>query len=127
MALYHFKIGFPKGLISKARLGVIEPKYSRHAQLAALDDRYGNIDLPERINTNKEKVIEAEVIGAKITKIVYRMRYTDFLDLIVVLTSQGIVKTVWLNETKDKHSNLSYKSYMKYSKPPKDLLIQLGS
>ena len=98
MALYHFKLGFPKGFIS--RIGRIQLDYSRHAVDAAQSDRYGSLKLPTYIDTDKAICIEAEILDKSVLKLVYRISYTNTLDLIVVVVPHGLgfkVKTVWAN------------------------------
>lgn len=112
MALYHFQIGFPKGVLTACRAGIVRPKYLRHALAASQDDRYGKINLPETFNTNKAKVIEVEMKGPRyVCKVVYRVRHCDEYDLIVVMNPDCTVRTVWLNSRKDKHSTLDYSRY----------------
>jgi len=111
MSLYHFEIGFPKGLITK--FGVIEVTYKRHALNAAETDRYGRIDLPRTINTDTAKAIEVEVINRQVVKIVYRTKYNDDFDLILVLSRDASVRTVWLNSVNDKHKTLDRNKYDK--------------
>jgi len=107
--LYHFEIGFPKGLNTK--LGVLDLFYTRHALNAARDDRYGKINLPRRINTDKAKAIEVEVTGYRVTKIVYRIHYNDKFDLVIVVGEECRVYTVWLNAKDDKHKTLDHRKY----------------
>jgi len=111
MSLYHFEIGFPKGLETK--FGVIEVTYKRHALNAAETDRYGRIDLPRTINTDTAKAIEVEVINRQVVKIVYRTKYNDDFDLILVLSRDASVRTVWLNSVNDKHKTLDRSKYDK--------------
>lgn len=112
MGLYHFQIGFPQGF--QPRIGRISLDYTKHAQDAALSDRYGSLKLPQYIDTNKAICIEAEIEGKSVLKLVYRMSYTDTLDLIVVVVPHGLgfkVKTVWANLITDKHATLNESRY----------------
>lgn len=110
--LYHFEIGFPKGLNTK--FGVLELNYTRHALNAANNDRYGRVNLPRKINTDNAKTIEVEVTDNYVTKIVYRIHYNDRYDLCVVVGVECRVYTVWMNERNDGHRTLNR---TKYDKP----------
>lgn len=107
--LYHCDLGFPKGL--KTRFGVIEITYTNHAKKAAEDDRYGKIVLPSTINTTTSKAIEVEIQNRVVTKIVYRMKYNNDLDMILVLSRDLSVRTVWFNKRGDKHMTLDKSKY----------------
>lgn len=112
MGLYHFQVGFPKGFIS--RIGTVPLQYTKHAQDAAAADRYGALKLPTSIDTNKAICIEAEIESGRVLKLVYRLGYTDTLDLIVVVVPCGLsfrAKTVWANLHTDKHATLNSERY----------------
>jgi len=107
--LYHCELGFPKGL--KTKFGVIPVTYTQHAKKAAEDDRYGKIVLPSTINTSTARCIEAEVKDNVVTKLVYRIKYNNDLDMIAVLSRDCSVRTVWFNKRTDKHSTLDASKY----------------
>lgn len=107
--LFHFEIGFPKGLNTK--LGVLKLTYTKHALRAANNDRYGYINLPDAINTNNAKAIEVEITGHHVTKIVYRIDYNEKHDLVLVVGEACRVYTVWLNEKNDTHKTLDRTKY----------------
>ena len=110
--LFHYQVGFPKGLITK--LGTIDLKYTGHALKASKDDRYGAMTLPKRLNTNKAQAVEVEIIRGMVTKIVYRADYNQELDIVLVVNRDCLVYTVWFNRKDDDHSTLDES---KYSKP----------
>jgi hypothetical protein len=113
--LYHFEIGLPRGLESNLKkIGIVELEYLHHARLAALSDRYGKIDLPNTINCTIAKAIEVEVIDNRVNKIVWRTRYNDRFDLVIVMNMDCTVRTVWLNTVNDRHKTLDR---TKYDKP----------
>lgn len=95
------------------KFGVIDLNYSNHALQAANNDRYGNIDLPDSVDTNKAKLIELEVVNNRyLSKIVYRMEYDSEYDIcIVIIPERWFVKTVWLNRKSDKHRTLDRSKY----------------
>jgi len=107
--LYHFELGFPKGL--KTKFGIIPITYTQHAQKAAEDDRYGKMVLPSTINTTTARCIEAEVNGNVVSKLVYRAKYNHELDMILVLSRDCSVRTVWFNKRGDKHKTLDASKY----------------
>ena len=107
--LYHFELGFPKGL--KTDFGVINLTYTYHARKAAETDRYGYMELPVSLDTSEAKAIEVEVIDNAVTKIVYRIRYNSHLDMVLVVTNDARVKTVWFNKRNDKHKTLDTSRY----------------
>lgn len=108
--LYHFQVYMPDLPLNfgKQRLN-----YSNHALNASRDDRYGDIQLPTVIDTNTAKVIEVEIVQDRfLSKVVYRVDYSDTHDLIVVvIPERWFVKTVWLNAKSDKHQTLNRGRY----------------
>lgn len=90
---------------------------SYHAELAARTDRYGLIEIPEYFDAKHARLIEIEVdpvLG--VTKRVFRQRYNDRFDLVLVILANWKVKTVWLNKRTDVHRTLNA---AKYVQPPK--------
>jgi hypothetical protein len=89
-------------------------RYGRHALEAAQNDRYGNLTqhLPETVNPTLCQVVEAELTGTKLTKLVLRKTLGNGLDLVLVLTPQdGFVRTVWGQQTNDAHGTLNRNRY----------------
>lgn len=84
-----------------------------HAIEAAYNDRYGIIDIPEKINLSKVKIFEIEVddIG-NLIKVCIRMKYNDDYDLCMPILIKGLkIKTVWLNSVNDRHNTLDRSKY----------------
>lgn len=109
--LFHFELGIPK--IAQTKIGTIQLRYSMHAERAARSDRYGNISLPQDLDTNSAQVIEVEMRGRFTLKVVYRVKYNESADLVlVVLPENGMVKTVWLNLNSDLHRTLDASKYV---------------
>ena len=112
-SLYHTEIGFPSNI--ELPKGIFNLTYSNHAKRASSDDRYGHMSLPTTLDIEEAKLIEIEIDNDEVIKGVYRTRYDDTLDLIIVLIPQkSFVKTVWFNRSDDKHSTLQH---WRYSKP----------
>ena len=109
--IFHHRIGFPKGLVTD--FGIIRLEYTNHAIKASKNDRYGLIMLPPTLNTAKAKAVEVEIIRNRLTKIVYRVDYSDKFDLAIVVTHDRKVKTVWLNCKDDNHPTLDESNYLK--------------
>ncbi len=109
MDLYHFEIGFPRGF--KAPQNTMKPKYGNHARWEAQCDRYGHIELPETLDLSKMKVIEIGVEHGRVAKILFRGSLDATRDLCIVVQSNGIVRTVWVNLKTDKHSTLDRTKY----------------
>ena len=113
MALYHFKLGFPKGFNPK--VGTKYLNYTHHALGASRSDRYGAIELPKTINTSEAVCIEADICGAVVDKLVYRLSYNSTLDLCIVVVPNCTafkVLTVWLNLKTDHHRTLNASRYV---------------
>lgn len=109
MALFHYQICMPSELKTPIFKG--ELKYTRHAQEAAQTDRYGLISLPKEVNFDNGLLIEAEAIKEASGKLfcfkqVWRVQYDETRDLCLVVTNEGAVKTVWINERNDSHRTL---------------------
>jgi len=108
--LYHTEIGFPTNI--ELPKGIFNLTYSNHAKRASFDDRYGQMTLPTTLDIEEAQLIEIEVENNKVIKSVYRIKYDDVLDLIIVLIPQkSFVKTVWFNRSDDAHSTLQHWKY----------------
>lgn len=110
MKRYHYQIGFPKGVTFAPVFGI---KYSLHAREQALEDRYGQlVKLPVHFLPRVAKIIEIEMEDEEVTKILYRQKYDENLDIVVALIPQAkMVKTVWVNERSDAHRTLDRSQY----------------
>jgi len=110
--LYHTEIFLP--LPETAfKFGMVPLNYSKHARFAALDDRYGQINLPPVLNTDTAKLVEIEVKTGRVVKLVYRAKYNNQFDIVFAIAIGGYVKTVWLNMRDDVHASLRMKEYRK--------------
>ena len=112
--LYHFTLGFPKGL--RTKFGVIAITYTHTAQLAAEDGKYGRMTLPSTINTSKARCIEAEVKDRVVTKLVYIVKYNHTLNMTLVISRDLSVRAVRFSERSDK---LKISNKDRYTIPPK--------
>ncbi|GBG14824.1 pyridoxamine 5'-phosphate oxidase [Novimethylophilus kurashikiensis] len=122
LLLFHTDVYMPERirLSTGELLKLVEPnlqgrmKVSYHASRAAQTDRYGLIDIPEYFDARKAKLIEVEVDHAagKVTKRVYRQKYDEHHDLVLVITDKWVLKTVWLNCRGDAHRTLDASKYV---------------
>lgn len=107
MALYHADVGFPRVALWT---GPVTLKYSAHARAEAAD-KYADLSLPEYLDVTNLTPFEIEVEAGKVTKACYRARYSDALDLTLVIAVGGFVKTVWANRRNDTHRTLDRSKY----------------
>ena len=113
MELYHRDIGLPPGFTLPNR--VVNLHWTRHAERARLDDRYGNIPHVPVLDLGQCNVIEVGLTGRKVEKVVVRTPFDDYYDLVFVLIPQSgawIVKTVWYNQANDTHKTLDRSKYV---------------
>lgn len=113
--LYHVDVYMPEWFTSPIWVGNVT--HSRHAINAAQTDRYGVIDLPNKIDYTYGTIIEVETEflngDEQVIKQVWRIPYDDVRDLIIVVTTTGLVKTVWFNLKNDKHKTLNRSKYVR--------------
>lgn len=116
MSLYHFEIGFPHNTEKNIKkIGkVTNVEYLFHAKRAAMNDRYGIIDLPDTVNLSTSKIIEVEIINNKVKKVVFRIPYDKKFDLVLVMNIPDLsIRTVWFNSKTDKYKTLDKSKYDK--------------
>ena len=113
MDLYHSDIRLPDGFTAPTQRVTL--KWTRHAEDARWDDRYGQIPAFTSIPLSQFKVIEVGVEGNRVVKMVVRGHYTDEFDICFVLIPgpQYVVKTVWMNRRNDVHKSLDRTKYVR--------------
>lgn len=123
--LYHYKLGIPLNISKPCYKGRL--KFGTHALEESNADRYGVMKLPERFD-GVGLLIE---VGCKdknwylpenIVKQVWRYKYNDKLDAVIVLQPDGFVRTVWFNERNDSHKTLDKSKYVNYNNDIKMIL-----
>ena len=90
--------------------------HTRHAQKAALEDRYGRVTLPAVLTIGKGEIVEAEVTNGFLTKLVVRQSLDlkrDAIYVIIPMGAHATLKTVWCNLKTDKHRTLKRHLYAK--------------
>ena len=121
--VYHRDIYFPdeiRALVPQVELSL---RYTRHAEEAALTDRYGLIVLPEKLDLAEAQIVEvAAFCDRKLRlhahKVLVRQAYKAALDLVLAvqichgLDRVGLVKTAWLNMRNDHHRTLRPWAYV---------------
>lgn len=114
MELYHADIRLPDGFEMPTHR--VELKWTRHADRARLDDRYGEIPRFATIPLSQFKVVEVGVDMGRVCKIVVRGHFRLNEDVIFVLipnrSGPWTVKTVWKNLRTDSHSTLDHSRYV---------------
>lgn len=110
--LYHHTLGFPKH-IELPTFGYCL-QYGTHAREEALQDRFGEITLPNFAELYRAQIVEIGVVNNKLNKIVARQPHCENFDIVIVfLPHNGFVKTVWLNHKNDNHKTLDKSKYMR--------------
>lgn len=114
MDLYHSDIRLPEGFRLPAR--VVTLKWTRHAESARHNDRYGEIPSIPLVDLAQCRVIEVGMEGRKVRKVVVRTALDADNDIIFVLIPAGldpwVVKTVWINRWDDTHRTLDHSKYV---------------
>jgi hypothetical protein len=112
--LYHIELGLPYNLNLPE---LVDVRLTGHVVRAMTDDRYGDIQLPmvgTKLLLKGMGLVELETLdNGKPIKIVVRGTYqpNPRFDLVLVLTSSGILKTCWLNDASDGHATLNRSRY----------------
>jgi len=115
---YHRDIYIPD---TPAWAGEFILAYSKHAKSEAGRDRYFSTQssqLPTRIRltANDPDRVEVTFLNGECVKQVIRVRFTEWLDLILVVIPLGYgalkVKTVWFNRRTDRHATLDRSRYI---------------
>lgn len=114
--LYHKEVYAPEVVFRSP--GVMRLRYSRHAQQAAIDDRYGDLSeyLTPYLDFDYVEIVEVEMVEGQITKRVVRHQVTDDLVLVLAVGADGFVRTVWGNLVSDRHRTLDR---TKFVQPPR--------
>lgn len=110
--LFHKDVFMPASAKSPVFEGRL--KYSNHAITASQNDRFGAIPLPEMFSVANAELIESELSddGTVVLKQVWRQQLDEKRDLILAITRDGRVKTVWVNLRSDKHRTLQTSKYV---------------
>ena len=120
MFIYHKALGFPRTLKFEEIYTLENVILSSHAREACYDDRYGNIKINTSINFSRKDIVEVESINNRTpTKFLIRIKYNDKLDInLAIQLEDKTIKTVWLNESSDRHITLNKGKYDKPQNQP---------
>lgn len=115
MDLFHSEIRLPDGFVAPtARVRLL---WTKHADRARRDDRYGMIPRFETATLGNLRVIEVGMENGRIAKILFRGQMNADLDVCMVLMpttrTSWTVKTVWINERNDSHKTLDRSKYVR--------------
>ena len=109
--LYHKDLYMPAGVLALEDREVTFI-ISEHAKKAALSDRNGMLTIPEKIRFDGKDVVEAEFEDGKLKKLVVRIAYDATRDAVYVFNvPDGLLRTVWLNLSTDRHATLKKELY----------------
>jgi len=119
MNRYHIKLGFEVGHISQLKelteqLNNRDFSYSEHC----LDNlKYRFIDLKgillfiKGIELKVENIFEYYAEDLKVVKLCYRITYNNLQDIILVLTPEKRIITIYINSVGDNHITLKKELY----------------
>lgn len=108
--LYHYQVGFPPHIKFGEIYGL---RASAHAMREAHGDRYGSFVIPTYFRPSDWRIVEIETQDGLLHKIVARRPLDDDRDIVmVILPREKVIKTVWINERKDRHKTLNRQRYM---------------
>ena len=88
--------------------------WGTHAKREFVNDRYGLHRAgppPSEVHGKDWELVEAAADGDRVDKVVLRRTHAENLDIVLVLTSGGFVKTVWANRPGDQHGTLDASKY----------------
>lgn len=115
MVKYHKSIGFePRAMkeIFESLQRVSQLRYTQHAKLETIKDRYAVIPPVKLQYIRPENIFEYTRENGRIIKFVARLTHLDNnLDFCYSISTEGIVITVWANEKNDDHRTLNESSY----------------
>ena len=107
--LYHPQIGFPSTF--RRPVGSFRAVASAHAKDRA---ELKGFKLPTAINLNDYSIVEIEMDGSRLVKIVVRGEYDSYDDICMAIMFKNggaFIKTAWLNAWDDSHKTLDPSRY----------------
>lgn len=111
---YHKEVFFDKGLILSCftSLSTKTLRYSRHAQLETIKDRYQTVPVITSKSLKFDDIFEYVVDNGIITKLVFRIStLSDTHDFSYSISTDGAVVTCWGNAKDDIHKTLNHSLY----------------
>jgi len=116
---YHKNVYFPNNAREvlesfSARMNVIPWKYTEHC-IDNIIQRAGNIENVLRfikgMQLNAQNVFEYYMDGGAVERAVYRVKYSENVDLIVVVGTSKHIITIYFNDGEDNHATLNSAQY----------------
>lgn len=108
MAKYHKVLGFPAEVkLPKEFKNLVA---TRHAQLAALDDKNGGFRIPVSVRNADVFELVTDDNGKPIQYGI-SVSYNASYDLTLIVVKPNVVKTAWLCDKSDKHATLDTSKY----------------
>lgn len=114
MSRYHKELGFPEGTNEKLNQfvqGLTSLRYSQHAKLETIKDRYHIVPVITKEALKVEDVFEIVTEGDEIVKAVFRVSGENALDNCYSISKEGTVVTCWTNQSEDTHRTLDASLY----------------
>lgn len=120
MKRYHKQLGFNK--VDIQELKEINQRFNdddtfkktEHG-LDRLQEKFNFMEvmlfLKDTIAFNYEDIFEYYTEDGKVIKVVYRVHFDAYDDIIVVLTRNKTIVTAWINKKNDNHKTLDTKQY----------------
>jgi len=110
---FHADVCMPESMRVPIHTGRL--RYGHHAREESQKDRFGSFKLPEQINFDEARLIEAEYDSdaEACVKQVWRQPLDDRRDIVLVVKPGGFVKTVWINLRTDSHNTLRRENYFR--------------
>ena len=118
---YHKKVYFPEGSDQKLtalcdQLNDKAWQYTAHSldglKYRAIDQKAVLLFIKD-LSLEPSKVFEYYIEGSKITKICYRVEYTDNMDLVIVISKEKNIVTIYSQLKNDEHITLNSCLYCK--------------
>ena len=118
---YHRKVYFPEDSTNKLTslcdsLNGENWRYTAHSidglKYRAIDQKAVLLFIKD-LRLEPSKVFEYYIEGSKITKICYRVEYTDNIDLVIVISKEKNIITIYLQDKTDDHVTLNSCLYCK--------------
>lgn len=109
--------------------GVVKLFYTQHARAAAQGDKYGNLTrhLRHTLDFDAADIVEVELVDGVVTKRTLRLAVTDELALVMVVSAEGRVITVWGNRLVDDHASLDLSKFVPAPKTNSEPAAELAA
>jgi len=120
MERYHKDLGFPK--VHLKRLEELNAKYNSSKRFGRtshavqrLNERFDYLNilkfLAEEIRFKVEDIFEIYVENEVVQKVCYKIDYSSWQDLIIILTKDKAIVTLYANAKNDNHKTLKKELY----------------